>query len=149
MKRLALLIAGVALSVPLLQGCVLGLVAVGAGAAAAGVEYSQAGVASKTFTAPLNDVRTAAVKALGRMDLRLQDDAASPQGRKIVASANDRTVEINLENLTYNTTRMQVAVKWNASIIKDADTATEIVQQTSQVLQADTAPLPRPRAATR
>ena len=148
LKRLAPLIT-LMIGATLLQGCVLGLVAVGAGAGVAGVEYSQAGVASKTFTSPLNDVRTAAVKALDRMDLTVQDDNVSAQGRKLVASTSDRTIEIDLENLTYNTTRMQVAVKRNGSIIKDADTATEIVEQTTQVLQANAAPAPQPRAAIR
>jgi hypothetical protein len=131
-------IAGLAVCALLLQGCALGLVAAGAGGGYAGAQYLQPD--DRTFTAPLDQVRTAAIGALDGLGMHPQGDEATADGRKLTAQINDRTVEVTLENMTYNTTRMSVVVMRNETVLRDHATAEEILQKTAQHLTGGTAP---------
>ena len=112
----------------------LTLFGVGAGTAAGtGTAYTLDGVAYRTFTAPLDDVRRATSTSLKRMDLRVKTDQTTESGRTIVALASDRTVSIELEKLTSRTTRMRVTAKQGA-IFRDRATAGEIIAQTERAL---------------
>ena len=91
------------------------------------------GLAYRTFTASLEDVRRAASRSLKRMDMRVRTDRATDSGRSIVALASERTVTIELERLTARTTRMRVTAKHGA-IFRDRATAGEIVAQTERAL---------------
>jgi len=120
------------------QGCAaigLTLFGVGAGVAAGtGTSYTLDGIAYRTFTAPLDDVRRAAHTTLTRMDIALKsDETADGGGRAIVAAAGDRTVHIDLERLTARTTRMRVTVK-QGWIWRDRATAGELIAQTEHAL---------------
>jgi len=139
----------VAASAWLLQGCALALIGAGAGAGVAGAQYMESGKAARTYNASLTEVRAAAAKALDRMDLPVRDDVVTDTGRRLTASANDRTVEVNIENLTYTSTRLEVEVKRNGSLVKDTDTATAIVDKTSQILEAEVPGVARPSSAAR
>jgi hypothetical protein len=120
-----------------LHGCAVALLGAGAGAGVAGAQYAESGKAAKTYNASLAEVRDAATKALDRMDLPVKDDMVTEQGRRLTASTADRTVEVNIENVTYTSTRLQVEVTRNGSLVKDSDTASAIVDKTSQILEAE------------
>jgi hypothetical protein len=140
MKR-ALLVAACA---AVLHGCALALIGAGGAAGVAGADAMQ--TADRTFTAPLEQVRTATNQALAQMDLRTNADTTTASGRHIVATANDRTIDIDLENLTYNTTRMTVEVKTYNGLLRDGATANAVVQKAGEML-ASAGPLPPPSNA--
>lgn len=132
-------ILAVGLSALLLGGCAgAALVVGGAGTGVAmgtGVEQTLSGITYKTFTNPIGEVHTATLRTLDRMDMRMTGDSKTPEGRAITATAAGRTIEIELERLTPNTTRMRVkAIKDDSMIFTDASTATEIILQTAQTV---------------
>lgn len=130
----------------LLQGCALALIGAGGAGGVAAADSMQ--TADRTFTYPLEQVHTATTQALGRMALRPSEDTTTAEGRRIVAHTNDRTIEIDLENVTYNTTRMRVEVKTYHGILRDGATAKQIVQSTGDSLaSAGSAPAPAGAAA--
>jgi hypothetical protein len=120
-----------------IQGCAgagLALFGVGAGTAAGtGTSYTLDGIAYRTFTAPIDDVRRATATSLKRMDIRVKMDQTTDSGRSIVALAGDRTVKIELEKLTARTTRIRVTAKQNV-VFRDRATAGEIIAQTERAL---------------
>jgi hypothetical protein len=127
---------GLAISV---QGCAgAGLAVMGATAAVSmgtGVEHTLNGVAYKTFTAPLSNVRVATLRTLNQMDMPVTMDAKTDNGWELSATAADRKIDIELERLTERTTRMRVVANKGEIFFKDTSTATEIVLQTAQILQ--------------
>jgi len=122
-----------------LQGCAgAGLAVMGATAGVSmgtGVEHTLNGVAYKTFTAPLSNVRIAALRTLNQMDMPVTRDAKTDSGWELSATAADRKIDVELEHLTERTTRMRVVANKGEIFFKDTSTATEIVLQTAQVLQ--------------
>jgi len=126
--------------VPALAGCAAaGLTVFGAGAGVAGgagVEHTLSGIVYKTYTEPLDNVRTATVDALASMEMDITDDKATPEGWAMKATASRRTIDIELEKLTENTTRMRVVANQGDIFFKDASTATAIIAQTSDTLDA-------------
>ncbi|HZQ75171.1 MAG TPA: DUF3568 family protein [Burkholderiales bacterium] len=133
MRRAALLLAVPAL----LAGCsVLGdpLTAAVAGAGtSAALGHSLNGLAYRTFTMPLAEVRDATLEALMTMGLKLEAIADTEEGQRIEASAERRWIYIDLEAISARTTRIKVAAK-DGGIFYDASTATEIVLQTEKAL---------------
>ena len=133
-------IVAVGLTVSLLgiQGCAaagLTLFGVGAGVSTGtGVSYTLDSIAYKTFTAPVEDLQSATLKTLKRMDITVKENKPSESGKKIVAVAGDRAIEIELDHLTAKTSRMQVVAK-QGWLLRDRATATEIIIQTEQTLQ--------------
>ena len=128
-----------------IQGCAaigLTLFAVGAGVSAGtGVSYTMDSVAYKTFTASVDSLQDATLRTLDRMDIEVKDievkeDQGKESGRNIVASAGDRTIEIELDRLTGNMSRMRVNAK-QGLFFKDRATATEIIVQTERTLEND------------
>lgn len=119
------------------QGCAavgLTLFGVGAGVAAgSGTQYTLDSTAYRTFTAPLDDMRRATLATFKRMDITMQGDDVTDEGRRIVGQAADRAIEIELERLTSQTTRMRVAAK-QGWFFKDRATAGEIIAQTERSL---------------
>lgn len=135
------------------QGCAaigLTLFGVGAGVSAGtGVSYTLDSVAYKTFTASLETMEAATLRTLQRMDMEVKDievreeqanGAGKPveTGRKITALAGDRTIDIELDRLTGNTSRMRVNAKRNW-FLKDRATAVEIIVQTERTLEDEPA----------
>jgi hypothetical protein len=125
------------------QGCAgAGLTLFGAGAGVSGgtgVSYTLDSVAYKTFTAPVEDLQGATLKALKRMEITIKENKAgeSGNGRRIVAVASDRTIEIELDRLTTKVSRMRVNAK-QGWFWRDRATATEIIVQTAQTLEDHT-----------
>ena len=118
----------------LLGGCAaVALTTLGVGMAT-GVSHTLGGIVYKTFTAPQPTVRRATMTALNRMQIQVKEAKRSGSSEVITARAGDRDVEIELEALTPNTTRMNVTARKDAGILRDGATATEIILQTERIV---------------
>ena len=123
------------------QGCAaigLSLLSAGAGTAAGrGISYTLDSIAYKTFTTPMENLEAATLKALKRMDIEVKNREQIDSGIRIAAQAGDRAIDIELDRLTSQTTRMRVdaSLKW---IFRDRATAAEIITQTVQTLDEQT-----------
>ena len=124
----------------------LALALLGAGASAA-LRYNLDGVASRTFTAPAGDVRTASLGALERMGFDM-DGATSFEGGEVViyGRAQNREIEIELEPITKQATRLRVTAR-GGSILYDNATALELVKQTGKIIEAAASAAAPPAAA--
>ena len=124
------------------SGCAaiaLTLLGTGAGVGAGtGVSYTLDSIAYKTFTASEEGLRASTLKTLKRMDMQVKEDQPAETGRKIVAQAGDREIEIELDRLTAKTSRMRVNVK-QGWFFKDRATAAEIIVQTERTLDDEPA----------
>ncbi len=117
-----------------LSGCdPVSLTVFGVGSAT-GIQHTLSGISYRTFTAPLSKVQAAVVSALGRMDIKVGSKEKTENGMLIKARASDRDIEIELESISPNTTRMRSIARNGA--LMDAATATEIIIQTEKVLGA-------------
>lgn len=133
MKRLVPII----LSALILQGCAAIALTAGGLAAGQGIDHTLTGITYKTFSTPMNRLRLATLKTLHRLDMKVTDDSKTEDGRRILASAASREIEIEFEILTRRATRMRVIVSKGA-ILKDSATATEIIIQTAETLDRET-----------
>jgi hypothetical protein len=124
-----------------LQGCAaigLSLATAGAGAGiSAGYEHTVNGIVYKTFAASKDELRIATLEALKRMAMPVTLDQKSEAGWALTATANKRTIDIELQALTEQTTRMRVVANDGTIFFKDASTATEIINQTAQAVVDD------------
>jgi hypothetical protein len=110
----------------------LTMLGVGAGA---GVAHEMGGIAYKTFTEPLPRVKKAALKALDRMAVKVSGVEKTASGEVIKATAADRNIEVELEALTANTTRIRTVAR-RSTFLVDSSTAVEIIVQTEKALGA-------------
>lgn len=121
----------------LLSGCAavgLTLFGVGAGVATGtSVSYTLDGIAYRTFTATLPQVETATRTALDRMGIKVEATSKTEQGRALLATGNDREIEIEFEMVSSKTTRIRTVAK-QGIFFKDRATAAEIIMQTERVL---------------
>ncbi|MDO8931103.1 MAG: DUF3568 family protein [Rhodocyclaceae bacterium] len=108
-------------------GVALTAAGVGGGVAAS---HHVGGLAYRTFTAPIPKVRSAVLAALRKMDIKPDRTEKIGLGERVIAKAGDRIVEIELEALTSNTTRMRAVVTKEGGVLVDAATAIEIINQT-------------------
>ena len=119
------------------QGCAavgLTLFGVGAGVSAGtGTQYTLDSIAYRTFTASAEEMRRATLATFKRMDIAVQSDDGTADGRHIVGQASDRTIDIELESLTSRTTRMRVTAK-QGWFWRDRATAGEVIAQTERSL---------------
>ncbi|OGL61283.1 MAG: hypothetical protein A3J27_13675 [Candidatus Tectomicrobia bacterium RIFCSPLOWO2_12_FULL_69_37] len=137
-KRVLLGLAAV-LGVSLLGGCSAGvgltLFGVGAGVATGtAVSYTMNGIAYRTFAAAMPEVERAALSTLAQMSFEIKEQKPVENGRQIVASGNDREIDVQLENVSPATTRIRVVVSEGGFFFKDRATATEIIIQTEKLL---------------
>jgi hypothetical protein len=115
-----------------LSGCVpMALTAAGVGMAT-GVSHTLGGIVYKTFTVPQGNVEKATHNALNRMQIKITESKREGSTKIIRARAGDRDVEVELEALTPNTTRMVVTARKDAGLLRDGATATEIILQTEK-----------------
>jgi len=122
-----------AVACAMLCGCeAMAVAAFGVGGGTA-VNHTLTGITYRTFTAPLSQVKAASVTALDRMGMQRAGGQKSPSGETILAKASDRDIEIELESLSRNSTRMRVTAK-NGGLFYDSATATEIILQTEKAL---------------
>jgi len=106
----------------------------GAGASTA-LRYNLDGVAARTFTASAGDVRAASLGAIERMGLTIDSTTPQEGSEIIVARAPNREIEIELEPITKQATRLRVTAR-GSSIFYDNATAIELVAQTGKALDA-------------
>lgn len=122
-----------------LIGCAPVALTAGSIAGSAGVNHTMGGIAYKTFTTPLKTLRTATLKTLNRMEMQVTEDIKAETGWKIGATATDRRIDIELEELTPATTRMRVVTNKGDFFFKDGATSTEIILQTAQLVESASA----------
>jgi hypothetical protein len=116
-----------------LTGCAaVALTAFGVGAGTA-VNHTLGGVTYKTFTAPLPTVKRASIGALNRMGMKPSGMEKQEGNEVLKAVGNDRNIEIVLEAISSNSTRMRVIAR-NGAVFYDSATATEIIMQTERIL---------------
>lgn len=131
--RRAVVAIAVVASAVLVSACeTLSLAAIGIGGSAA-VNHKMSGTPSRTFTASLPKVRTASMGALKRMGIKTDGTKKIENGEIILARAGNREIEVELESLTGNTTRMRVVAR-NGGLFYDSATASEIIAQTEKSL---------------
>lgn len=114
-----------------LTGCIAAATtAAGVGGSAA-ITHTINGITYRTFTSPPAKVRVATIRALERMQIKLISDTMQDKSniRFVTAKSSERKIEIQLEPISPNTTRMRVVAK-GSGIFYDASTAEEIIQQT-------------------
>lgn len=117
-----------------LGGCVaIGLTALGVGMAT-GVSHTLSGMVYKTFTTPQAQVKRATLSALQRMQIKVVNSKREGTTEVIKAKASDRDIDIELEQLTPNTTRMVVTAKKDGGLLRDGATATEVILQTEKIV---------------
>ena len=133
MFRHALAIACIGASVGISGCAAVALTAVGVGMAT-GVSHTLGGIVYKTFAAPQPKVRRSTVAALGRMQIKVVEAKQDGNREIIRARAYDRDIEIEIESLTPNTTRVTVTAIKDGGLVRDAATATEIVLQTEKLV---------------
>lgn len=133
--------ASMAVATFTLGGCVAaGVEAAGAGAGSvvdAGIGQSRNGTATRTFTAPIEEVRAATVAALNRMAFDYREDTKTVDLEKLVARSGNHEVHIELARLSPNATRLRVLADGPGIFAKDAATGQEIVYQTLKALDAN------------
>jgi hypothetical protein len=122
------------ISLLLMSGCLaVGATVAGVGAGVA-ANHQLGGINYKTFTEPLPTVEKATMVALKRMAIEIGSIDKTANGKIIKAEASDRNIEIELESLTRNTTRMRSVARKNGGIIVDSATGVEIIMQTEKAL---------------
>lgn len=116
-----------------LGGCMpVGVTALGVGGSTA-VSHTLNGITYRTFTAPSGKVKRAVMTALEKMDIKLVSTGVEEGTEILTASASGRAIEIQLEPISPNTTRMRVTAR-SSGLIYDSATATEIILQTERVM---------------
>ncbi|MGE5095173.1 MAG: DUF3568 family protein [Betaproteobacteria bacterium] len=117
-----------------LAGCeAVGITALGVGMST-GVSHTLTGIVYRTFTSPEQQVKHASLGALRRMDIKVVSAKRSGGTETIQAKAANRDIQIELDALTSNTTRMRVVAKKDGGLLRDEATATEIVMQTEKLV---------------
>jgi Protein of unknown function (DUF3568) len=100
---------------PFLNSCAavaLTMFGVGAGVATGtSVGYTLDGYAYRTFEAPLPQVESETRTALNRMGIKIGATAETEQEKAIAAIGNDREIEVELEVVSSNATRIRTVAK--------------------------------------
>jgi hypothetical protein len=115
-----------------LNGCAPVAVTTFGVGASTGVSHTLTGITYRTFSVPTPRVRGATMTALQRMGIKVSSSSKVEGSEVIKATANNREIEVELEPLTPNTTRMRVTAK--NGLFYDSATATEIILHTEKVL---------------
>jgi len=130
MIRRLIFALSIAMAAIIATGCAaVALTAAGIGGGVA-ASHQMGGRAYRTFTAPIPKVRAAVMVALKKMAIKPEGTEKIELGERITARAGDRTIEIELEALTENTTRIRAVVSREGGVVVDAATAVEIINQT-------------------
>jgi len=110
------------------------MTAVGAGSSTA-VSHTLNGITYRTFTRSSPKVRLAALQAMRRMEIKLLSDArdGDDSGWILRGKTSVREIEIQIDPISPNMTRVRVIAKSHA-ILYDSATATEIILQTERSL---------------
>jgi hypothetical protein len=118
----------------LICGCIpVALTAAGVGGSV-GASHQMGGLVYRTFSEPLPRVRNATLAAFKHMAIKPGKTEKIDLGERLLARAGDREVEVELEALTPNTTRMRVTVRRDGGLVVDSATAVEIITQTERAI---------------
>ena len=109
----------------------------GAGASTA-LRHNMDGVAARTFTAPVETVKSASLAAFERMGIKLNATTPIEGGEVIIGRADNREIEVEIEPITKHATRLRVTAK-GSGFFYDHATAVELVQQTKEAIDAKVA----------
>jgi hypothetical protein len=91
------------------------------------------GTVSRTFTASLAKVRSAALAALQHMQIDVRSTGKVEGGEEIKAKSINRYIDIELVEISPNATRMSVTVK-SGVFPSDSATGAEILLQTDRAM---------------
>lgn len=117
-----------------LAGCApIALTALGIGMST-GVSHQLGGIVYKTFTNSQAQVKKATLSAFNRMQIKVTEVKRNGTTEVILGKAGDRDIEVELESLTPNTTRMIATAKKDSGLLRDGATATEIILQTERII---------------
>lgn len=116
-----------------MSGCASLAVTAFAIGASTGVQHTINGVGYRTFTQPPSKVRTAALAALADMRIRVDATGSTASDGLIKASTPGRKIELQVEQISPNTTRLRAVVNQYA-FLRDAATANEIILQTERII---------------
>ena len=116
-----------------LAGCEAIAISALGGGTAAGVSYTMSGTVSRTFTASLPKVRAAALAALQLMQIDVSSIGKAGDGKEISAKSISRSIDIELDEISPNLTRMSVSAKYGF-FHSDSATGAEILLQTGRQL---------------
>lgn len=128
-------VAVLSIAICSLFGCVAAATtAAGIGGSAA-VNHTMTGVAYRTFTAPVGKVKTATFTALKRMNIKVVSKGMKNEEDVyvIAAETSKRKIEVEIEEISSNATKISVKAK-KSIFIYDSATADEIVMQTKRLL---------------
>ena len=114
-----------------LSGCIAAATSAAGMGGSAAITHTMNGITYRTFTSPQSKVRVATIRALERMQIQLVSDSVQNKSniRYVMAKTTERKIEIQLEPISPNATRMRVVAK-GSGLFYDASTAEEIIQQT-------------------
>ena len=115
-----------------LQGCAAVALTVAGVAGGAGINHTLNGIAYKTFNNSLAELRAGTLRTLEDMDMTVIEDSETDDGWEIKATAIEREIDIELEQLSKRATRMRVVANEGEIFFKDAATATEIIIMTAE-----------------
>lgn len=101
--------------------------------ASTGVQHTIHGVGYRTFTAPSSTVTAAAIAALDGMGITVKSRKSTASGDVIKAATPDRSIELEVERISPNSTRLR-AVATHYVVLRDGATAHEIILQTERML---------------
>ncbi|MEE9331731.1 MAG: DUF3568 family protein [Methylophilaceae bacterium] len=128
-------VAILSIAVCVLSGCVAAATTVAGMGGSAAINHTITGVSYRTFTAPAKRVEKATIIALRRMKIKVVS-----KGKKknddiyvITAKTSKRKIEVEIEPISENATRISVKAK-KSVFTYDSATADEIVQQTKRQL---------------
>jgi hypothetical protein len=110
-----------------------GCAAVAGTAVTTGVSYTFSNVAYRTFDRPKERVHQAVLRALGHMDMRVVTDHAKGTSTQVLAKAGRYDVDVKIEPITDNATKISVTAKKNV-LLRDKATAAEVINQTARAL---------------
>lgn len=118
-----------------LPACIPAVTTIAGVGGSAAITHSLNGITYRTFTASALKVRVATINALDRMKIKVVSDSMQSNSniRFVSAKTNERMIEIQIEPISTNTTRMRVTAK-SSVFLYDSATADEILQQTKKSL---------------
>lgn len=130
----------IALAFAVSQGCTaaVGLSLLGTAVTSAtktGISYTVDSRANKTFAAPVDPVRQNILAALEEMAFLLDSHEKEGNTERILAKAEGREVEVELEEITPRATKVRVVVH-EGLFLKDRATAEEIIEQAGRGVEA-------------
>ena len=133
--RHIILVCFLLLNATLLSGCLPAITTAAGVGGSAVMTHAINGITYRTFTASSSKVRVATLSALSRMQIKVVSENMQDKSniRLVSAKTSDRTIEIQIEPISTNTTRMRVTAK-SSVFSYDSATAEEIIQQTKRSL---------------